>query len=435
LTKNLYIFDIENEYNDVEKYREEKKTNSKIINLLRAKEGAKSNLTIDELKIKYLDEYNLLSEDRVINMFDLNSTDDQLKMMLNHTFKEQSLVYQKHRDFLVNFIKELVNIHSPSFDVEIGYCIDQTYSAHYAKHFKDQPSYDPNIFNSVQYFIDKEKLEDKDLETLLKSLFENNKKLSSAKSLKDAYVLYPRVEDFKYAVKARIEEIKKFTLYEASQINHLEYLYELDEKLGLLLEDDYWNKKFNRYSNVSLNKEVIIFNLKSLLNISGVVQFSKWSLMLLLNFLFVTTFDKELDAKDKDGKGIFLVIDEAHRYLRPELMQMVDFMADISKRGRKRYVEMCIVSQNISDFYRESDSKDLMQKARDVVRNSAYKFIFQIGSEFKDALQFIEAGFQITEADQNYIKQLYRGQCYFVQGPLELTKVFVVQDPRMPKKA
>jgi hypothetical protein len=92
------------------------------------------------------------------------------------------------------------------------------------------------------------------------------------------------------------------------------------------------------------------------------------------------------------------------------------------------------VSQNISDFYRDSDSKDLMQKARDVVKNAAYKFIFQVGSEFNDALKFIEAGFQITETDQTFIRQLYRGQCYFVQGPLELTRVFVNKDPRMLQK-
>jgi DNA helicase HerA-like ATPase len=428
LTKNLYIFDIENEYNDFDKDK------SVIETLLRSKDEARKLLKKEALKRDYLDEYNLMSEDRVINMFDLNCTDDQLKQMLKGDFKEQPLTYQKHRDFLITFIKELVNIHTNNFDVEIGYCIDQTYTTHYSKYFKNQKSYDPNIFNSIQYYIESENLLGKTLNDLLKALFNNNLKLNSQKSPKEGYILYPRVEDFKNAVSTRIKEIEKFTLNTDSQVNHFEYLYEIEKKLALLLVDDYWNKKFNMYSNVSLNKEVIIFNLKSLLNISGVVQFSKWSLMLLLNFLFVTTFDKELDSKDKDSKGIFLVIDEAHRYLRPELMQMVDFMADVSKRGRKRYVEMCIVSQNISDFYRESDSKDLMQKARDVVRNSAYKFIFQIGSEFKDALQFVEAGFQITEADQNYIKQLYRGQCYFVQGPLDLTKVFVIQDPRMPKK-
>jgi hypothetical protein len=427
LNMKVFIFDIEGEYNDFHKNK------SVIENLLRVKDG-NSSLDKQSLGKKYLDSFDLMSTERVINMFDIHYTDDQLKLLLTKQFHEQPLVYQKHRDFLIGFIKDIVNIASSEFDVEIGYCIDQTYHRHYEKKFPSFANSDPNHFTPLISIIDKLPTNDLKLEKLKNSLNQSNALLESFSKTKDNSVqLFPVIEDFLSEVANRIKEIETFKQNVASQVNHLSYLYEIEEKLSLLLKDAYWKKKFNQPSNVTLNKDIIIFNLKSLLNISGVVQFAKWSLMLLLNFLFVTTFDKELDEKDKFNDGIFLVIDEAHRYLRPELIKMVDFMADVSKRGRKRYVEMCIVSQNISDFYRDSDSRDLMQKARDVVRNAAYKFIFQIGSEFNDAMTFIESGFQITERDQDYIKRLSRGQCYFVQGPLELSKVYVFKDPRMDK--
>jgi hypothetical protein len=427
LNKKVFIFDIEGEYNDFYKDK------SVIENLLRVKDG-NSKLDKQALGEKYLDSFDLMSIERVINMFDIHYTDDQLKLLLTNQFQEQALVYQKHRDFLIGFIKDIVNIVSSEFDVEIGYCIDQTYLHHYEKNFPNFTNRDPNHFTPLLPFIETLPTNQHTLETLKASMNQNNALLTSVlKTKKKSIQLFPVIENFLNEVVNRIKEIETFKQNVASQVNHLSYLYETEEKLTLLLKDAYWKKKFNQPSNVTLNKDIVIFNLKSLLNISGVVQFSKWSLMLLLNFLFVTTFDKELDKKDSFNDGIFLVIDEAHRYLRPELIKMVDFMADVSKRGRKRYVEMCIVSQNISDFYRDSDSRDLMQKARDVVRNAAYKFIFQIGSEFNDAMTFIESGFQITQQDQDYIKRLSRGQCYFVQGPLELSKVYVILDPRMDK--
>lgn len=424
LEKNLYVFDIENEYNDFSNEKSElyalilekekqNSNNSSGINKDLKKDDIKrqrlypslsttTHLSKEALIEKYVDNFDLMSTSRVINMFEIHYTDDQRKVIHEHPSKfiEQSQVYQKHRSFLIEFIKDLINVSSTNFDVEIGNCIDETYLDFYKNNHSGSIrgiDFNPNVYNPLAHMTQ-----------------------------------FPLFSDFKKVVEKRLNDLKIFEKNKFSQNHHYEFLYELDQKAALLLANQYWNDKFNQPSNVKLEKEIIIFNLKSLLNIAGVIPFSKWSLDLLLNFLFVTTFDKELDTKSIDSKGIFLVIDEAHRYLRPELINMIDFMADISKRGRKRYVEMCLVSQQISDFYRDSDSKELMQKARDTVKNAAYKFIFQVGSEFKDALQFIESGFQITEKDQTFIRQLYRGQCYFVQGPLELTKVNVKKDPRIP---
>jgi len=401
LEKTLYVFDIENEYND---FSNEK---SELYPLLLEKDKKvnRKTKTKTELINQYVDHFDLISTSRVINMFEIHYTDDQKQRIKDNpqNFHEQSQVYQKQRSFLIDFIKDLLNITNNTFDAEIGKCIDETYKNHYKKQHPGSPEktdFNPNVYVPI---------------------------IQNASQ-------FPLFSTFKKVVETRLSDIEPFQRSTPAQTRHYEFLYEMNLKASLLLADQYWKDKFNQPSNVKLEKEIIIFNLKSLLNIAGVIPFSKWSLNLLLNFLFVTTFDKELDKKDQNSKGIFMVIDEAHRYLRPELIQMIDFMADISKRGRKRYVEMCLVSQNISDFYRDSDSKDLMQKARDVVKNAAYKFIFQVGSEFNDALKFIEAGFQITETDQTFIRQLYRGQCYFVQGPLELTRVFVNKDPRMLQK-
>jgi hypothetical protein len=125
------------------------------------------------------------------------------------------------------------------------------------------------------------------------------------------------------------------------------------------------------------------------------------------------------EDKNSKEKGIFVLIDETHRYLRKELVDMVDFMAALAKQGRKRYAEMCIISQNISDFYRQSDSKDVVQKAQDVVKNCGYKFIMQLAQDYDLVKDFISSSFDLTQKDDNFIRSLSKGMGYLVQGPLE----------------
>jgi hypothetical protein len=394
----VFIFDIENEYHDIFKLLALKSYPQLATQSIDLMENS-SNINPFEIQI---------STDEKLNIDHFNQTfiksDHNASMIVNETLGKQKLsyimIYQRHKTFLLRFLKTLFKYEANNFDVEWLTLIEEVYKASLIKKIGDK----------------KDLLEN---DTYIKELINNP--LSS-----------PTMTNLFEVINQKSNEYN-ITDYSSSQktlasVDYRQDLYSfyfnLKEKVKELDKDSFFKSKFCQPTSIKLEKDFIRFDVSSLLTSSSLNHYSQLSLMLILNYLTISIFMKEItntssDKNTLENKGIFVLIDETHRYLRKELIDMVDFMTALAKQGRKRYAEMCIVSQNISDFYRQSDSKDVVQKAQDVVKNCGYKFIMQLAQDYDIVKDFISSSFEITDKDDNFIRSLTKGIGYLVQGPLE----------------
>lgn len=334
---------------------------------------------------------DIASFDNGINPFRIIYHQDELDDNSNESLKK---VFSRHIYFLQNFIKDMFHITADEFDSELYGLISKIYQ----------------IFNI-------------DIQTVTVESFR----------IKDNEGQFPTMETLLQAVKKRRQEITHSKVLEDHSQNYevLNHLYvSIENQLIENLKDSFWNKKFNTdyRSNNWDEFDIIRINLKELIRSSQIIHTYKLGLKLLMQQLEIYIFNRnvpnkpyQLDAHNR--LGVFITVDEAHRYFKKELLFMVDFFAAIAKQGRKRVIELCMISQNISDFYRQSDSKDIEQKASDIIKNSGYKFVMQVAQDFDRIYDFIESGYQLSDAEKGRIKSLNRYRVYLIQGPFKRTMI------------
>jgi DNA helicase HerA-like ATPase len=397
----VFIFDIENEYNDIFSIislQNQGKLVSGTISL------SDENKTInpfkiiisedEEKQIYYSNKFNdFLSEKKARDVFPNLSGLNQV------TFQS---VYNRHKVFLLRFLKILFDISNFDFDLEIYRLIDLTYEVNKESNDKDYK----NIIHQERYTLN----------DFLKRINDQ------AKILK-----FDDFSDFKEGT----GNLSAKTITSHNSLAH--FYYQMMYKIRALKQDASTFKRFQKKTSQeleNLDKDFYRFDLSGLLTLNGIDKSNQLAFMTMLNFLNIKIFMKEISNTQNQSsirkrEGIFVLIDETHRYLKKDLVDMVDFMAALAKQGRKRFAEMCIVSQNISDFYRSSDSQDIVQKALDVVKNCGYKFIMQLAQDHDRISEFISSGFPLTEKDSTFVRSLTKGTGYLVQGPLERLEVKV----------
>jgi len=244
---------------------------------------------------------------------------------------------------------------------------------------------------------------------------------------------FPTMSDLLKAIKKRRKQIKENKDLEENLKNYdlLNKLYiSIENQLIENLNDPLWSIKFNQkgQNNQWDTYDIVRINLKELIRSSQIIQTYKLSFKMLIQQMEVYIFNRNIPDKpykvDSFGRlGVFITVDEAHRYFKKDLLFIIDFFASIAKQGRKRIIELCMISQNISDFYRQSDSKDIEQKASDIIKNSGYKFVMQVAQDYDRIYDFIESGYQLSEAEKLRIKALNRYRVYLIQGPFKRTLV------------
>lgn len=394
----VFIFDIENEYHDIFRLLALKSYPQLATQSIDLMENS-SNINPFEIQV---------STDEKLKIDHFNQTfiksDNSASMIFNETFGKQKLsyimIYQRHKTFLLRFLKTLFKYEANDFDVEWLTMIEEVYKAKLIKEFGDIK----NILEDDTYI--KKIINQPHSSPTMINLFEVINQKSNNYNITDYSTSQKTLASVDY----------RQDLYS--------FYFNLKEKVKELDKDSFFKSKFCQPTTINLDKDFIRFDVSSLLTSTSLNHYSQLSLMLILNYLTISIFMKEItnissDKNTLENKGIFVLIDETHRYLRKELIDMVDFMTALAKQGRKRYAEMCIISQNISDFYRQSDSKDVVQKAQDVVKNCGYKFIMQLAQDYDIVKDFISSSFEITEKDDNFIRSLTKGIGYLVQGPLE----------------
>lgn len=372
--RQVIVFDIEDDYQSITKIKE-------------------NDVLKDRNKSKTID---IASYDDVINPFRViyhqdeisNHKKDKTDEELSKSLKK---IISRHIYFLQNFIKDMFHILNDEFDSELYSLISKVY--------KNQ------------------------------GIDVNDISITAFKEIKS----YPTMENMLLAINKRREEINNEQILQEKALNYekLNELYiSIENQLIEHLKDPYWNQKFNKDNNENKwdDYDFIRINLKELIRSSQIIQTYKLGLKLLMQQLEIYIFNRNVPNKpyavdSRDHLGVFITVDEAHRYFKKDLLFMVDFFAAIAKQGRKRVIELAMISQNISDFYRQSDSKDIEQKASDIIKNSGYKFVMQVAQDFDRIYDFIESGYQLSDAEKTRIKSLNRYRVYLIQGPFKRTLI------------
>lgn len=398
----LFIFDIENEYTDVFSLISLQNQGKLVSGTISLSDESK---TINPFKI-------IISEDEEKQNQQSENvkkilTEKQLSIFPNLSglnFVTYQSIYNRHKVFLLRFLKVLFDISDTDYDLELYRLIDLTYEV--SKDSKEKDYSD---------IIQTEK------KTLVDFL----------KQVKDQAILlnFDKFSEFE-------EGAGNISAKTVTSHNPLaEFYFQMMHKTLALKKDASTFKRFQNKTSPeldNLNKDFYRFDLSGLLTLNGIDKSNRLAFMTMLNYLNIKIFMKEISNTQDQSlfrkrEGIFVLIDETHRYLKKDLVDMVDFMAALAKQGRKRFAEMCIVSQNISDFYRASDSQDIVQKALDVVKNCGYKFIMQLAQDHDRISDFISSGFPLTDKDSTFVRSLTKGTGYLVQGPLERLEVKVLR--------
>ena len=309
--------------------------------------------------------------------------------------------FLNHVNFLKVFLMDMFNIEKAKFESQVNLIILETYKFKSKTKTMDYKNFNLDNFSGpyVPYICDFVEIAK---EFSMESSNDSNKEKS------DFYVeLYEFIINQYNAMKQNKNWLRRFD--------------KTDETI----------KKADS-SDLTNNNLRLVF--KGLMQGTTIVKDHRLFLMLIMNILNILIFEREISKGNNENQaGVFFVVDEAHRYFKKDFLFMIDFLSSIAKQGRKRAIELAVISQNVTDFYRQSDSLDIKQKASDIVKNAAYKFIFQIAQDFEETIDFIQPGDKLTDEELRYIKSLTKGSAYFVQGPYQRTKLFVTRDEKLNK--
>jgi GTPase SAR1 family protein len=345
--------------------------------------------------------YDISDPRLAMNPWIISISDHEQSEIDNKNILMMNQVFNRHVEFLARLLSSMFKYQDATFTIELQDLIIRAYLRAKINDSLDVASSVIKIFDSKTSYYSNTSFED--FSNVLKSI--NKEFMGTLEALKAFDKTMYFYEDVKY-------------------------------KFGLLKENPVFREQYFRTNQVETSKNaddlfkqevgIIRFQVNAVLNLGGATGLPLWSFMTLLNYLNITIFNREIGY---ESKGIFVVVDEAHRYLNKSLIDMVELLVAISKQGRKRATDLCLASQNLSDFYRKSDSRDIEQKSQDVLKNTGYKFIMQSSQELEAIYGFIESAYPITDTEKLIIKKLTRGQGLLINGSTDKTPVFVKPYP------
>lgn len=144
-------------------------------------------------------------------------------------------------------------------------------------------------------------------------------------------------------------------------------------------------------SEINFNAPLIVFNTQK------VPEDQRQSTTYYLsNFIW----QKVLSNREKK----ILVIDEAHLLLKED--SSANFIENLVRRGRKYNLGVICISQDVDDF--------LLSKQGSVIAKNAETALLL--SQKKQSLERITKAFDLSQAEQDYLMRLNKGQGLFIKG-------------------
>lgn len=148
---------------------------------------------------------------------------------------------------------------------------------------------------------------------------------------------------------------------------------------------------FNGETNVDLNSDFIVFDVKELHE-----EVKPIGMFIVAQFIWSK-------IKRKDGRKRLLVVEELVEMMKNPFTR--DFLNKVVKRGRKYYVGLSAISQQVNDF--------LKYGGEDIVNNCELKFLLKQGME---DLRKIKEVFNLTNREVRFLESSSRGQVLMKVG-------------------
>lgn len=148
---------------------------------------------------------------------------------------------------------------------------------------------------------------------------------------------------------------------------------------------------FNNYTNASLANRFVCFSIRDLEeDLRPIAMYS------ILNFIW--------NRVKSDRKKRILVVDEAWTMMKYE--DSAQFLYAIAKRGRKYYLGLTTIGQDIGDFLKSEYGKPL-------ISNASMALLLK---QHPSQADLIKEVFDLTEAEKNFLLSCAPGEGLFVAG-------------------
>ena len=152
-----------------------------------------------------------------------------------------------------------------------------------------------------------------------------------------------------------------------------------------------WSTFINQPSNVDINKKFIVFSVRDMED-----ELKPVAMYIVTNFIW--------SAIRKNIKKRLLVVDEAWWMMKSE--DTASFLYSIAKRGRKYYLGLCTITQNVEDFMSSTYGVA-------IVTNSSIQILLKQSPTTVDVLQ---KTFNLTDEEKYLLLESSVGEGIFFAG-------------------
>ncbi len=207
---------------------------------------------------------------------------------------------------------------------------------------------------------------------------------------------FPIMEDL-CAVAKRLREDKNLTEYRR---NNYDRLLDLLFPIGEGADKYIWNG----YTTINPKSRFIVLNMSKLLDLDENVKRAQ--------FMNLTMWAWQQMAADRKEKTL-LGVDEGYLFVDPEMIDLMKFMRNISKRGRKYEAGLMFITHSVVDVL----DPEVKRLGQGIIDNACYKFI--MGCDGKN-LEETKKLFHLTEKQENILAAKNRGQGILFAGSVRL---------------
>lgn len=207
---------------------------------------------------------------------------------------------------------------------------------------------------------------------------------------------FPIMEDLCAVVK-RIKETEGLSEYRK---NNFDRLADLLFPIGEGADKYIWNG----YTTINPQSKFVVLNMSKLLDLDENVKRAQ--------FMNLTMWAWQQLATDRSEKTL-LAVDEGYLFVDPDMIDLLKFMRNISKRARKYEAGIMFITHSVVDVL-DPEVKRLGQA---LIDNACYKFI--MGCDGKN-LEETKKLFNLTEKQENILSAKNRGQGILFAGSVRV---------------
>lgn len=247
-----------------------------------------------------------------------------------------------------------------------------------------------------------------------KNLVPGNIKITGLSSKK-----YPIFSDFLFFIDEKLEKLKivktedkateVLVASETLQLSHLRSI------VDTLVKN--YGQMFDRHTSIDniTDEKIVTFDISDIKDLGNVFVAQMFNMVTLCWDNAVSSGQIMKDMYEQENLEDYLldkfliVVDEAHRWINTNMLELLEQLVKYSREGRKYFAGMLLATQSIADFIGNSNEKGV-ELLKALFSFMQYKFIFKqdasatdiIKDTFKDSL---------TYSQLEDIPYLERGEC------------------------